>query len=216
MAARAPAEEFADAPTDSALTWLDKSLPRIPIEVAATGPKVIAAAARYADNIAFALGADPQRLSWGLQQARTAREQAGLEPEGIGLAAYVNVVCHPDIGQARAIANETLATFARFSVMNGTVTGPLPENERNMLAGLNRAFNMREHAYNTNLLSDRLIDRFAIVGPAQTCIRRLQAIADLGIEKVIVVGPWASVGDVETQRAEEELAAHVLPAFSSS
>ena len=78
MASPANTLELADTPTESQLTWLDKTEPKVPVEVAATGPKVIAAAALHADIIAFALGADPVRLSWGLEQARNAREHAGL------------------------------------------------------------------------------------------------------------------------------------------
>ena len=211
--------ELADTPRESQLVWLDKTLPRVPIEVAATGPKVIDAAARHADIIAFALGSDPDRLAWGLERARGAREEAGLDPRAIGLAAYINVACHPDIDTARALASETLATFARFSVMHGSIAGPLPEQERNMLRGLNKTFNMLEHERNTNLLSNELIDRFAIVGPPETCIRRLHAMADVGIEKVIVAGPWNYADSPEAkravaQRAEEELVRHVLPAFA--
>ena len=156
--------------------------------------------ARHADIIAFALGSDPDRLAWGLEQARGAREEAGLDPRAIGLAAYVNVACHRDIDTARALASETLATFARLSVMHGTITGPLPEEERDQLSGLNKTFNMRKHERNTDLLSNELIDRFAIVGPPETCIRRLQAMADLGIEKVIVAGPWNYADSPEAQR----------------
>ena len=73
---------------------------------------------------------------------------------------------------------------------------------------------LREHERNSDLLSNELIDRFAIVGPPQTCIRRLQALADLGIEKVIVAGPWNYADSPEARRAEDELARHVLPAFA--
>ena len=37
-------------------------MPRVPIEIAATGPKVIELAARRADRICFAVGANPSRL----------------------------------------------------------------------------------------------------------------------------------------------------------
>ena len=213
MASSANTLELADTPTESQLMWLDKSNPKVPVEVAATGPKVIAAAALHADSIAFALGADPQRISWGLEHARTTRKDAGLDPDKIGVAAYVNVVCHEDIETARALANQILAVFARFSVMHGTISGPLPDNERDMLSGLNKSFNMREHERNSNILSNELIDRFAIVGSPETCIRLLEAIAALGIEKVIVVGPFGDEDSEATQQAEAAFATHVLPAF---
>ena len=36
----------------------------MPIDVAASGPKVIEIAARHADAITFAVGVDPYRLGW--------------------------------------------------------------------------------------------------------------------------------------------------------
>ena len=98
--------------------------------------------------------------------------------------------------------------------MHGTITGPLPDNERDMLSGLNKTFNMREHERNTGLLTNELIDRFAIVGPPDICTRRLEAIAALGIEKVIVTGPWGDQDDDAVQHAEDMFARQVLPSFS--
>lgn len=47
----------------SRIEWLDDcEVPRVPIEVAATGPKVIDIASRRADRICFAVGADTERL----------------------------------------------------------------------------------------------------------------------------------------------------------
>ena len=214
MAPRASPLGLADAPSESTLTWLDPADPKVPVEVAATGPKVIAAAARHADSVALALGADPERLSWGMEQARRARREAGLDPDAMAFAAYVNLVCHPDAHTAGTLAAQGLATFARFSAMHGTVSGPLPDHERRLLGDVNRGFNMREHERNAGLVPSVLADRFAVLGAPDVCIRRLEAIAAIGIEKVIVVGPRDESGDPEAQRVEELVARHVLPAFA--
>ena len=88
---------------------------------------MIAAAARSADRTLFALGADPQRIKWGIEVSRQARAEAGLDADGIRYGAYVNVVAHPDVAIARKLVIGSLSTFARFSVMHGTVSGPTTE-----------------------------------------------------------------------------------------
>ena len=70
-------------------------LPKVPVDVAATGPKVIAAAARHADRVTFAVGADAERIRWGMEVARAARAEAGLSAE-IPFGAYVTLIVHDD------------------------------------------------------------------------------------------------------------------------
>ena len=64
----------------STLTWRQDTDPLVTVEVAASGPRVIAAAARSADRLIFAVGADTERLQWGIETARRARLDAGLRP----------------------------------------------------------------------------------------------------------------------------------------
>lgn len=53
---------------------------RPPIDVSATGPKMIDLAARHADGVTFAVGANPDRLRGCIKLARDARVAAGLDP----------------------------------------------------------------------------------------------------------------------------------------
>ena len=62
--------------------------------MAATGPKVIGIAAVHADRVMFAVGADPERLAWGIDVAKAARRNAGLDPDGVKFGAYLNMACH--------------------------------------------------------------------------------------------------------------------------
>ena len=205
--------ELGDAPKESRLLWLRDEDPKVPLEVAATGPKVIAAAARHADRIMFALGADPERLAWGLERARSARREAGLSEDGISYGAYINLACHSDVEIARGLVGRSIATYARFSVMHGTTAAPFPKQQEQHLGNLNRSFDMRTHTHNTDLLPPEFVDRFGVVGPPEVCIRRLEEIAALGISKVIVVGA-RDYTDPDAMHAEEAMARNVLPAFA--
>src|SRR5258708_5204535 len=120
--------ELADAPSASQIGWLAGGGPVVPIEVAASGPRVIAIAALNADRIMFALGADVSRLAWGIALAKETRANAGLDPNGIAFGAYVNTACHDDVATARDLVRGALTTVARFHVMHGPASGPVSDS----------------------------------------------------------------------------------------
>src|SRR5215210_2872116 len=91
--------------------WLPLAdLPKPPVAVAATGPHVIACAARHAEHIDFTVGAEPDRLRWAVDTARAA--SAG---RSVSLGAFVNVAVHPDRGVARDLVRGSTAILARFA-----------------------------------------------------------------------------------------------------
>lgn len=155
----------------------------------------------------------------GIETVGQARTDAGLDPDGIELGTYVNAVAHPDVEVARALAAGNLSTFARFSVMHGTVTGPTDDAQRAVLEALHDRYDMRRH---TSAASDQaatltpdFVDRYAIVGPPEHCVERLQAIADLGITKAVVIGPSAGADRQQARVADDLMVAEVLPAFAA-
>lgn len=79
---------LADAAPESRIRWMQGER-KVPVEVAASGPRMIAVAALEADRVMFALGADEARLAWGIEVTRA---DAGLDPERIAFGAYVNCV----------------------------------------------------------------------------------------------------------------------------
>jgi 5,10-methylenetetrahydromethanopterin reductase len=206
---------LADTPTSSRLVWIAK-LAKVPVEVAATGPKVIAAAALHADRVLLAVGADPERLAWGINLGRRARTDAGLDPDGVRFGCYANVVTHPDVATARALVAGGLATFARFSVMHGTATGPQSEASRTTLEELHRRYDMVHHTRSdsdqASVLPDEFVDRYAVVGPVEQCVEKLRAIEALGIDKVIAIGPTAGSDPTEARRANQLFTAEVVSA----
>ncbi len=120
MAPHVDTLKLAEGPQDSRMIWLNPEDKKVPVAVAASGPKVIAAAARQADMVMLSQGAEPDRVSWGMQQARDARREAGLDPDGIRYGTYLVVVCHPDVEVGRGLFPH-LDGAARFMVGDYTV-----------------------------------------------------------------------------------------------
>lgn len=211
---------LADTPDESRLAWRRDGDPFVTVEVAATGPKVISAAARSADRIVFALGASSDRLAWGIETARAARRAAGLDPDRIEFAAYLNVVAHEDVAVAREMVAGSLTTFARFAVMHGTPQGPLDDTQRDVMQRLHSNYDMKHHTLSgsdqTEVMTPEFVDAYAIVGPADRCVRRLREIEQLGVSKVIVVGPSAGSDRDRMREANRNMIDSVLPAFASA
>jgi len=197
--------------------WIPETgLPPVPIDVAATGPKVIAVAARRADRVTFAVGADPQRIRSSIAIVRAERAAAGLDPAGISLGAYVNVAVHPDVAVAREVVRGVTAVFAHFSSMAGAPAGASGDGGV-VLDHINEQYEMAEHgrsdAGHAASIPDEFIDCFAVVGPAERCVARLSELIEAGVERIVVVpgvhGPI--IGDLaQSMRA---IATDVLPAL---
>lgn len=207
---------LAHAPDSSAIRWLGDT-PKVPVEVAATGPKVIAIAARHADRILFALGADPKRIAWGIETARRAAEEAGRDPGTLAYGAYVNVVCHDDLEVARELGRAGTGLFARFSAMYGEVSGPADEEQTRVLHAVHDRYDMeahgREGGQQTTALTDEFMDGYAILGSPAHCRARLEELAALGLDKLAVAGPNFAARAPEAQQAAAAFTDEVLPRF---
>lgn len=94
----------------SGIGWIAESAqPKVPAFVAATGPRVIAVAARHAEQVNFTVGAEPERLRWAIERARAVPRQAPLS-----LGAFVDVAVDPDRGAARDLVRGSTAILASF------------------------------------------------------------------------------------------------------
>ena len=207
-----------DAPPASRIAWIAEGA-KVPMEVAASGPKVIALSALHAERVMFTLGADVERLQWGIELAKKTRRDAGLDPNAIAFGAYINMGCHSDLEKARGLVRGGLTTFARFSVMHGKANGPVSDRDRAQLETLVSNYDMKQHtradSRQAGTLADDFVDRFAVVGPPDRCIARLRELAALGLDKVAISGGTRGASAEDAAASRELVAKHVLPAMAS-
>ncbi len=194
----------------SALRWLTGvAVPKVPVHVAATGPRTIAAAARHADGVDLTVGAEPERLHWGVETARSAG------PAQLTLGAYVNVAVDPDHVRARELVRGSVATLARFAAE--TRSAPeLPATTREAVDRLHQDYQPDRHgqaaAGYAQEIDDEFIDRFAVCGPAEEVRERLARLGrEHGLKRLIVV-PGSLDADPEAMaRSNQSFAEEVLP-----
>lgn len=203
-------------PTVSGLRWLRDGTPKVPVDVAASGPKVIDIAARLADAITFAVGVDPYRLGWAIDTARQARQDAGLDPDSLGLGTYVPLFVHDDRATARELISGNVGSYARFSVMHGTVAGAVSEDQRETLTAVHRAYDMNAHfthgSRQSQALTDDVIDAFAIAGPPSYCIERLAELREMGLRRFFLIGPGRGSDPKQASASHRRTVEEILPA----
>lgn len=189
---------------DSRMEWIaETGLPPVPIEVAASGPKVIRTGACLADRLVLTLGVEPDAIAQGLETARKARADAGLDPDGIQYGAYLNVATHRDLDVANQLVSGSLSVLARFA-------------DRDRRSRLHGDYRIETHANlrTTPSEEDRILrERFAIVGDPDHCVARIQPLIDLGLDFVIVAGHSRDARRQDLLDSAALLGAEVIPAL---
>jgi 5,10-methylenetetrahydromethanopterin reductase len=186
------------------MSWISTMHPnKVPVDVAATGPKTIAVGARHADGVTFTVGADPRRISWAIGEAR--RAEAGRD--AVKLGAFVNVAVHPDIAVARDLVRGSAAIFVHYA----------SEGPREVVERVGATYDERNHGLSTAshaaLLPDEFLDRFAVVGPADRCTEQLRELLGLGLERIVVVPGSRDAAPQALAESNARFASEVLPAL---
>ena len=200
------------APESSKLNWLPKDYVKPELDVAATGPKVIALAARHADCISFAVGANVERLKWSINQARQEMERIGRDPTSLRFGAYIPFFPHADQAYARQLAQGLVASMGRFSIMNKKVAGPVSEHDRANLERVASTYDMGKHgdsgSRQSQAVDAEFIDEFGLVGDPQRCVDRILEIIDLGIDKLVL---WTADTEGRPGESYQLAAREVMP-----
>jgi 5,10-methylenetetrahydromethanopterin reductase len=158
---------------------------------------------------------DPNRLGWAITTAREAREAAGLDADQLALGSYVPVFVHDDRETARRSISGTVGSYARFSVMHGSVAGPVAEGQRQTLEAVHNAYDMNAHfktgSPQAQQLTDEVIDAFAVAGPPSYCLEQFGRLADMGLTRIFVTGAARGLDPQEAERSRRRFVTEVLP-----
>jgi 5,10-methylenetetrahydromethanopterin reductase len=224
-------------PTSMArLAAVDPSLDvaRPPIDVAGTGPRTLDVAVRRGDGVVISVGADVERLRNSVRRVEEAAAAAGRDLAEIEIGCYVQMaVIGPGDESGRDAIRGITLTHARFSGFEPRATSEdvgeaehreyrhAVETMDTVLQSARGGIVRRAGAqpgeldfYPREAASDELIDRFAIVGPAEICAQRLQEIVDLGFRRVMI--GTHTVGVDTQERNTDRIANEVLPAIRRS
>jgi len=192
--------------------------PKVPVDIAGTGPRVIAMAARHAEGLTLGVGANPERIAAKVRETEAGLAAAGRSRAGFTISAYVNAGVDDRIEVAREVVRGGVSVTARFSGMHGGAGSEgLDDDERRAVLALADRYDMAHHgssaAPHARALPAEFIDDFAAIGDVARVTDRLRAIAATGVDRVVLIAGSLGVDIDLIQSSVIALSTKVLPAL---
>ena len=163
--------------------WATEGVP--PGWVVGYGPKALKCAGRIGDGVILQF-ADPHLIKWCLGFVRQGAEEAGRDFSKIRVMSAAPVWVSDDLATARdhvrwfpaLVSNHVVDLVSRYKPEE------LPPELTSYVSD-RKGYDYLHHAEvgssNAEFVTDGIVDRFAIVGPAAEHVRRLRELADVGV-----------------------------------
>ena len=165
------------------MPWATEGVP--PVWVAGYGPKALRCAGRIGDGVILQF-ADPHLIKWCLGFVREGAEEAGRDFSRIRVMSAAPVWVSDDLEAARdhvrwfpaLVSNHVVDLVSRYKPEE------LPPELTDYVRD-RKGYNYLHHAEvgssNAEFVTDEIVDRFAVVGPAMEHVRRLKELVELGV-----------------------------------
>ncbi|MGA5179046.1 TIGR03842 family LLM class F420-dependent oxidoreductase [Streptomyces pseudogriseolus] len=165
---------------------------RLPVWMAAYGPKALALTGRKADGFILQL-ADPFLTEWMVKAVRKAAAEAGRDPDAITVCVAAPAYVGDDLAHAREqcrwfggmVGNHVADLVARYGEHSGMVPEALTDYIKGR-QGYDYSHHGRAGNPSTDFVPDEIVDRFCLLGPPEAHIEKLRALRDLGVDQFAV------------------------------
>jgi len=194
------------------LSWATGS-PRV--WIAGYGPKVLHMAGRVADGIILQF-ADPALIAWCLSFVKEGARAAGRDAKEIEVMAAAPVWISNDLNAARErvrwfpalVSNHVMDLIRQYKPED------LPPALTSFVQDRGH-YDYQHHcevdSTNANFVSDEVVDRFCLIGPADAHKKKLRELADVGVTQFNI---YLMCGDEE--QSLDTFRQEVLPNFIQS
>ncbi|AZK97378.1 MULTISPECIES: TIGR03842 family LLM class F420-dependent oxidoreductase [Streptomyces] len=188
---------------------------RLPVWMAAYGPKALALTGQKADGFILQL-ADPYLTEWMIRSVREAAEAAGRNPDAITICVAAPAYVSDDLAHARdqcrwfggMVGNHVADLVARYGEHSDLVPEALTSYIK-ARHGYDYSHHGRAGNPSTDFVPDEIVDRFCLLGPAEAHIDKLQALRDLGVDQFAVYNMHDAREDLIDTYGE-----HIIPAVN--
>jgi 5,10-methylenetetrahydromethanopterin reductase len=164
---------------------------KVPIYIAASGPKMLELSGRIADGIVILVGVADDYIAHAREKIAAGAQAAGRKLADISLVLWVPCA----VSETAPAKDAVKAHVARV------VAHPLPyildPNEQKVLEEIRKTYDYYHHmdqqANHAEVIPDWLVDKFAIAGTVDQCRAQIERIKKSGIQQIAII-PYAPPG----------------------
>ena len=172
--------------------WLRHARP-VPVWLAAGGPRTLRMAGRVADGVFIRVGTHPANLRHAVGLIRVGAEEAGRDPDEVGLGVIVHTAATQDPTEINAMSRAMAAGFyeyspALFSQAGFEWTGPdIEVLKAEVWPDFHHAADLVEAGERVGFLPDDVAESFSFCGSPAEIAERLSAVLATVPQTSIVV-----------------------------
>jgi len=164
---------------------------KVPIYIAASGPKMLELSGRIADGIIILVGVADDYIAHAREKIAAGAQAAGRKLADISLVLWVPCA----VSESASAKDAVKAHVARV------VAHPLPyvldPNEQKVLEEIRKTYDYYHHmdqqANHAEVIPDWLVEKFAIAGTVDQCRAQIERIKKSGIQQIAII-PYAPPG----------------------
>ncbi|WAL98848.1 TIGR03842 family LLM class F420-dependent oxidoreductase [Streptomyces sp. Je 1-369] len=172
------------------LPWVTDG--RLPVWMAAYGPKALALAGQKADGFILQL-ADPYLTQWMIKAVRDAAADAGRDPADVKICVAAPAYVGDDLAHAREqcrwfggmVGNHVADLVAKYGERSSMVPEALTAYIK-AREGYDYSHHGRTGNPDTAFVPDEIVDRFCLLGPVESHLERLRELRELGVDQFAV------------------------------
>ncbi|MEV0258168.1 TIGR03842 family LLM class F420-dependent oxidoreductase [Streptomyces sp. NPDC050732] len=188
---------------------------KLPVWMAAYGPKALALAGQKADGFILQL-ADPYLTQWMVKAVRDAAADAGRDPADVKICVAAPAYVGDDLAHAREqcrwfggmVGNHVADLVTRYGEHSSMVPEALTAYIK-ARKGYDYSHHGRAGNPDTAFVPDEIVDRFCLLGPVEAHLERLGELRELGVDQFAVYAMHDAREDVI-----DAYGASVIPALS--
>jgi 5,10-methylenetetrahydromethanopterin reductase len=164
---------------------------KVPIYIAASGPKMLELSGRIADGIIVLVGVADEYIAHAKEKIAAGAKAVGRTLADINLVLWVPC----------AVSDSAPAKDAVKAHVARVVAHPLPyvldPNEQKVLAEIRKTYDYYHHmdqqANHAEVIPDWLVDKFAISGTVAECRAQIERIKKTGVQQIAII-PYSAPG----------------------
>jgi len=164
---------------------------KVPIYIAASGPKMLELSGRIADGIIVLVGVADEYIAHARERIAVGAKAAGRKVEDVNLVLWVPC----------AVSDTAPAKDAVKAHVARVVAHPLPyvldPTEQKVLEEIRKTYDYYHHmdqqANHAEVIPDWLVDKFAIAGTVAECRVQIERIRKSGIQQIAII-PYSPPG----------------------